>query len=130
VAITALTLALLLAACGPPAAQVGERAVPSDWDSIQAAARGQTVRWWLYGGDQRINAYLDRRVAPAAARLGVTLQRVPVADTADAVQRVLADRRAGRTTGGAVDLIWINGENFAAGKRCETGSPSCPTAAM
>jgi putative spermidine/putrescine transport system substrate-binding protein len=75
------------------------------------------VRWWLYGGDQRINAYVDRYVVPAAARLGVTLRRVPVADTADAVQRVLADRRAGRTSGGAVDLIWINGENFAAGKQ-------------
>ena len=75
------------------------------------------MRWWLYGGDQRINAYIDRYVTPAAARLGVTLQRVPVADTADAVQRVLADRRAGRTSGGAVDLIWINGENFAAGKK-------------
>jgi putative spermidine/putrescine transport system substrate-binding protein len=119
VAITAftLTLALLLAACGRPAAQVGGRAVPADWQAIQATARGQTVRWWLYGGDQRINAYVDRQVAPAAARLGVTLKRVPVADTADAVQRVLADRRAGKTAGGAVDMIWINGENFAAGKQ-------------
>jgi putative spermidine/putrescine transport system substrate-binding protein len=75
------------------------------------------VRWWLYGGDQRVNAYVDRYVAPAAAKLGVTVQRVPVADTADAVQRVLADRRAGRASGGAVDLIWVNGENFAAGKQ-------------
>jgi putative spermidine/putrescine transport system substrate-binding protein len=71
----------------------------------------------MFGGDQRINAYVDRQVAPAAARLGVTLRRVPVADTADAVQRVLAERRAGKTSSGAVDLIWINGENFAAGKQ-------------
>ena len=117
VAATTLALALLMAACGTPTARVGERAVPSDWEAVQAAARGQTVRWWLYGGDQRINAYVDREVVPAAARLGVTVRRVPVADTADAVQRVLADRRAGRATGGAIDLIWINGENFAAGKR-------------
>jgi putative spermidine/putrescine transport system substrate-binding protein len=40
-----------------------------------------------------------------------------MSDTADAVQRVIAQRRAGKTSGGAVDLIWINGENFAAGKR-------------
>ncbi len=113
----ALSLWLLLAACGTANPRAGERALPSGWDAVQASARGQTVRWWLYGGDQRINAYIDRYVAPAAARLGVTLKRVPVADTADAVQRVLADRRAGRTSGGAVDLIWINGENFAAGKQ-------------
>ncbi len=116
-AATALLLALLLAACGTPNARVGEQPVPASWDAIQTAARGQTVRWWLYGGDQRINAYVDGHVAPAAARLGITIRRVPVADTADALQRVLADRRAGKTTGGAVDLIWINGENFAAGKK-------------
>jgi putative spermidine/putrescine transport system substrate-binding protein len=118
-AVTALTLslALLLAACATPKAGAGGQPLPSDWEGIQTAAKGQTVRWWLYGGDQRVNAYVDRYVAPAAAKLGITLQRVPVADTADAVQRVLADRRAGKTSGGAVDLIWINGENFAAGKQ-------------
>lgn len=80
------------------------------------AARGQTVRWWMYGGDHKVNAYVDDIVAPAARRLGVRIERVPIADTADAVQRVVAERRAGTTAGGSVDLIWINGENFAAGK--------------
>jgi putative spermidine/putrescine transport system substrate-binding protein len=112
-----VVLALILAACASSPAQRGGLPAASDWDAVLAAARGQTVRWWLYGGDQRVNAYVDRYVAPAAVRLGVTLKRVPVADTADAVQRVLADRRAGKTSGGAVDLIWINGENFAAGKQ-------------
>jgi putative spermidine/putrescine transport system substrate-binding protein len=110
-------LAVVLAACAGTPAQHRGLPAASDWDAVLASARGQTVRWWLYGGDQRINAYIDRYVAPAAVRLGVTLQRVPVADTADAVQRVVADRRAGRTSGGAVDLIWINGENFAAGEK-------------
>jgi putative spermidine/putrescine transport system substrate-binding protein len=110
-------LAVILAACATTPTQYRSLPAASDWDAVLSAARGQTVRWWLYGGDQRVNAYVDRYVAPAAARLGVTVQRVPVADTADAVQRVLADRRAGKTSGGAVDLIWINGENFAAGKQ-------------
>ena len=46
----------------------------------------------------------------------MTLEHVKLASTADAVARVLAERDAGQTTGGAVDLIWINGENFAAMK--------------
>jgi putative spermidine/putrescine transport system substrate-binding protein len=74
------------------------------------------VRWWMYGGDARINAYLREHVVPAAAELGVTLEQVPVEDTAEVVQRVLAEREAGRESGGAVDLVWINGENFALGK--------------
>ena len=31
-----------------------------------------------------------------------------------AVARVVAEKAAGQLTGGSVDLIWINGENFAA----------------
>jgi putative thiamine transport system substrate-binding protein len=37
---------------------------------------------------------------------------VKLQDTAEAVTRVVAEKAAGRTSGGAVDLIWINGPNF------------------
>ena len=89
--------------------------LPADWAQVRSQAKGQTVRWWMYGGDARINAYVRDRVVPAAAAQGVTLEQVPIDDTADAVQRVLAEREAGKDSGGAVDLIWINGENFALG---------------
>ena len=39
-----------------------------------------------------------------------------LADTAEAVTRVLAEKTAGRDDGGSIDLIWINGENFASMK--------------
>ena len=39
-----------------------------------------------------------------------------VTDTADVVSRVLAEKAAGKKKGGSVDLVWINGENFAAMK--------------
>ena len=72
----------------------------------------------------------SRRRPPSAA----SRSRVPVTDTADAVQRVVAQRRAGKTRGGAVDLIWINGENFADGQAgrpvaARTGRRGCPTPA-
>jgi putative spermidine/putrescine transport system substrate-binding protein len=105
-----------VAGCGDGAEPSPSRAaVP--WSETLREARGQTVDWWMYGGDERINAYVRRYVKPAAAELGVTVRQVRVADTADAVQRVVAQRRAGERSGGAVDLIWINGENFASGKR-------------
>lgn len=110
-------LTLLLAACAPATSRAD--AVPprpaADWASVTDAADGQTVRWWMYGGDERANRYVDEHVTPAAAQLGVTLERVPVADTADAVRRVIAEQRAGRDAGG-VDLVWVNGVNFALGK--------------
>lgn len=119
-AAVALLMSVALAACGasevgsPPAAPP---AATEGFAGIMNAARGQTVRFWMYGGDDKVNAYVDDLVAPAARRLGVRLERVPITDTADAVQRVVAERRAGKTSGGAVDLIWINGENFAAGRK-------------
>lgn len=121
--IAAVTTVLALSGCGGGSGGAAESRTsgsPTDtWASIRARADGQTVRWWMYGGDARINAYVDDRVVPAAAREGVTLQRVPIDDTASAVQRVLAERDAGRDSGGAVDLIWINGENFALGRQAD-----------
>ena len=111
-------IALALAGCGSDTEEeASATGQPESFADIRRDARGETVRWWMYGGDDRINAYVDETVKPAAERLGVKLERVPVSDTADAVQRVVAERRAGKDSGGAVDLIWINGENFSAGKR-------------
>lgn len=114
----ALLLALVAAACGGDDSGESAAARPSPataWDDIEAAAQGQTVRFWMWGGDDRVNTYIDNVVRTAAKLRGIDVERVPIDDTADAVQRVVAEVRAGEDRG-AVDLIWINGENFAAGK--------------
>ncbi len=85
----------------------------SDWDRVLEEARGQTVSWYLWGGSESINRFVDDTYGPVLSeRYGVTLRRVPIADTVDAVNQVLAEDRAG-TVDGAVDMIWINGENFS-----------------
>ena len=86
------------------------------WPEIVAAAKGQTVYWNAWGGDERINAYIGWVGDQVREEYGITLKQVKLADTADAVSRVLAERAAGKKEGGSVDLIWINGENFAAMK--------------
>jgi putative spermidine/putrescine transport system substrate-binding protein len=83
-----------------------------DWASVEAAARGQTVRWYMWGGSDSINRFVDETYAPVLKeRYDITMERVPVEDTVDAVNQVLAEKEAGKDPG-AVDLIWINGENF------------------
>lgn len=86
------------------------------WDEIVQAARGQTVYWNAWGGDERINSYIAWVGDQVKERYGVTLVQVKLADTADAVSRVLAEKTAGKNEGGSIDLIWLNGENFAAMK--------------
>ncbi len=88
----------------------------ADWNAVQEAARGQTVFWNAWGGDERINAYIAWVGSRVAEDYGVTLRHVKLTDTAEAVSRVLAEKTAGRENGGTIDLIWINGENFAAMK--------------
>jgi putative thiamine transport system substrate-binding protein len=89
---------------------------PKDWPAITAAARGQTVYWHAWGGSNAVNDYIAWASGEVKSRHGVTVEHVKLKDTADAVSRVIAEKSAGKDAGGAVDLIWINGENFAAMK--------------
>jgi putative thiamine transport system substrate-binding protein len=108
-AITTLTLVMLAARV--PAAIGGDA-----WDDTLARARGQTVYFNAWGGDGQINDYIAWVGERVQARHGVGLVHVKLTDTAEAVARVVAEKAAGRAEGGSVDLIWINGENFAAMK--------------
>jgi putative thiamine transport system substrate-binding protein len=101
------TLALLL---------LGGPVLAADWDPTLAAARGQTVYWNAWGGDEQINGYIAWVGDELLERHGVEVVHVKLTDTGEAVARVLAEKTAGRAAGGAVDLIWLNGENFAAMK--------------
>jgi putative thiamine transport system substrate-binding protein len=107
----AFTLAAALAA-----PQASLAANPADWLSVLSEARGQTVYWNAWGGSDATNAFIGWVGDRVEADYGVSLVHVKLSDTADAVSRVLAERAAGIDEGGAIDLIWINGANFAAMK--------------
>jgi len=90
---------------------------PAKWDEVLADAKGETVYFNAWGGAENINAYLEWTGAELEKRFGVRLVHVKLDDTAKAVGTVVAEKAAGRDDGGTVDLIWINGENFASMKR-------------
>ena len=106
--------ALALSLAWPAAAQ--EAIDPSDWDAVVAAAEGQTVFFNAWGGSEAINDYIEWASGRLEEEYGVTIEHVKLTDTAEAVSKVVAERAAGRDAGGSVDLIWINGENFASMK--------------
>ena len=98
------------------AASAADMPNAKDWPAVEAAAKGQTVHWNAWGGDERINAYIAWCGDQVKDRYGVTVEQVKLSDTATAVAQVVAEKAAGRDSGGSVDMIWINGENFAAMK--------------
>ncbi|MEP9397726.1 ABC transporter substrate-binding protein [Mesorhizobium sp. KR2-14] len=90
---------------------------PAKWDEVLAQAKGETVYFNAWGGAENINSYLEWAGAELQKRYGVKLVHVKLDDTANAVAKVVAEKAAGRNESGTVDLIWINGENFASMKR-------------
>ena len=113
---SALPFALAAALALPAAAQEID---PADWDAVSDAADGQTVYWHAWGGDTATNDFIAWVGEQVEAEYGVTLEHVKLSDTGDAVTRVLSEKQAGQDEDGAVDLIWINGPNFASMKEAE-----------
>ncbi len=84
----------------------------SDWNATLAKARGQTVNFNAWAGDEKSNAFIAWIGGEVERRYGVKVNHVKLKDTAEAVTRVVAEKAAGRDSGGSVDLVWINGPNF------------------
>jgi putative spermidine/putrescine transport system substrate-binding protein len=83
-----------------------------NWDEVVSAAEGQTVNIYMWGGNNGTNLYLDRWVAPRLrSRYQINLRRVPVTDIRQTINKLLTEKKLERS-GGSVDVIWINGENF------------------
>ena len=91
----------------------------SDFDKVTLAAAGKTVYFNAWGGDDKINAYIAWAGKTLKERHNITVKHVKLTDTAAAVARILAEKSAGRDSDGTVDLLWVNGENFAAMKRAD-----------
>jgi putative thiamine transport system substrate-binding protein len=100
-----------IAALGP---QHPAFAQDSQWSEVIARARGQTVNWNAWAGDEQANAFIAWVGNEVDRRYGVKINHVKLKDTGEAVTRVVAEKAAGRNAGGSVDLIWINGPNFLA----------------
>jgi putative thiamine transport system substrate-binding protein len=94
----------------------GAQPVPA-WAEVLKRARGQTVYWNAWAGDEKTNAFIAWVGEQTKAQYGVAVQHVRLKDTAEAVTKVVAEKAAGRADGGGVDLVWINGPNFLAMKQ-------------
>lgn len=87
-----------------------------DWAAIVAQAKGSTVYFYGWGGDQRINRWLDETVAPGLReKYGIKLVRVGM-NINEILTKLISEKQAGRESG-SIDIVWINGENFYTAKK-------------
>jgi putative spermidine/putrescine transport system substrate-binding protein len=115
-----IVLMVILTAAGLGAGGKQEPALPFErrymsmsWDQIVEEARGQKLYWYMWGGSDLINRFVNGYVAERLEReYEVNLEMVPVTDATTFVNKVLGEKQAGRDSGGSVDVMWVNGENF------------------
>lgn len=103
------------AACGSSGSQSLTPAalLQRDWAAIEQQARGTTVSFAMWAGEDARNRFYQGAVTQTLReRFGIELRIVPLTAVADVINRLLNEKRAGRDEAGAVDIVWLNGENF------------------
>ena len=118
-----LIFCLWLTACNQAVNKTQAQLTPQQfaalkWEDVVARARGTTVNYGMWAGDEARNRYFQGAVADKLKQqYDITLKIVPNSDVAEAVNKLLNEKSAGKNTDGSLDVIWINGENFRSAKQ-------------
>lgn len=87
----------------------------ASWEEITAAAKGSTVTFYGWGGDENRNNWLNTTVADhLKEQYDITLKVVGM-DINDILSKLSGEKQANQKSG-SIDMIWINGENFYSAK--------------
>lgn len=110
-----LVMVLTMTACG--AGQEAENDADTTateemtFEEMAEAAKGTTVTFYGWGGNDDLNAWLDDYFAPRMKeKYDITMERVPM-NIEDILSQLQGEITAGKKDGD-IDMIWINGENF------------------
>jgi putative spermidine/putrescine transport system substrate-binding protein len=117
-------ISMMLAACSQGESSTGAASdktsvLNMSWEQVTKQAADQTVNLYMWGGSESINRYIDEWVAPRLKdQSDVTLNRVPMNDTKEIINKLLAEKQTSKEQG-TIDMMWINGENFKTSKENE-----------
>ena len=121
-----LVMVLSLCACGQsteapaaPETPAVEKNVfhldDASWEQILEEAKGTTVTFYGWGGDELRNHWLDTVGADyMKENYDITFQNVGM-NIDEILAKLSAEKEAG-SEAGSIDMIWINGENFFSAK--------------
>ena len=106
-------IVLGLGGCGKPAEEIDPAA--ASWEEILEAAKGTTVTFYGWGGDENRNNWLNTTVADhVKEHYDITLEVVGM--NIDEILAKLSGEKQAGAKNGSIDMIWINGENFYSAK--------------
>lgn len=111
----AFAMTISLIACGGSEQKREQDVTGMTFDEIKEAAKGTSVTFYGWGGDEVLNQWLDDEFAPVMKeKYDITMERVPM-DIDQVLSQLSGEIQAGENDG-AIDMIWINGENFKSAK--------------
>lgn len=85
------------------------------FEELLDAADGGRVNFYGWGGDEKLNQWLDEVYGPALKeKYNITFNRVPM--DIDQILTQLINEKEANSDNSEIDMIWINGENFKTAK--------------
>lgn len=112
-----LTMLLSFTSCGTdePEAENALDLSTAEWEQIVEAAKGTTVTYYGWGGDEIRNTWLNSTLADyLKSNYDITLEVVGM--NIDEILTKLSGEKQAGSGNGSIDMIWINGENFYSAK--------------
>ena len=103
---------LMLSACS---SQSGSTDANGEAEEANTTSEQTTVTFYGWGGSEVTNAWIDGYLTDAVAKkYNIKLERVGM--NIDEILNLLLNEKQAGTDKGSIDIIWINGENFASAK--------------
>ncbi len=91
-----------------------EDLLSKDYTEIEKIAKDQTVRFYMWGGHNKINKWVTEDIASKlSVDYQITLEQVPIKGAGDYLEIMEKEKEESK---GSIDLIWINGGNFKKAK--------------
>lgn len=113
-----LILSITFVGCSKPTNESKSNILESNYEEILESAKGSTVSFYGYGGNEVMNKWFDTYVIPQMKeKYDVTVKRVGM-NIDDILNQLMSEKQAGSDKG-VIDVVWINGENFKNAKENE-----------
>ena len=112
VSILSVVMTLSLVGCSKSSNNVEEAKVSDkSYEELVEEAKGSSVNFYGYGGDEVMNKWFDSYVVPQMKeQYDINVKRVGM-DIDQIMNSLLSDKQANNLKGN-MDVVWINGENF------------------
>lgn len=86
----------------------------SSYEDMLEKAKGSTVNFYGYGGDEVMNKWFDSYVVEQMKEYDIKVKRISM-NIDEIINKLLSEKQV-QSSKGTIDVVWINGENFKVAK--------------